>query len=123
MVQNFDIPVSAMALSVESIHPSVVVPHPTLSPEGPTSFAMEEFVPKSSGQFSYGATMIGCIMPPIDLTTRSRLFLVEKHVELCLDSVLFVVSLDSYDGRMRILHAYLDVFPAPKCGGGFRIDE
>ena len=93
-----------MALFVESIHTSVVVTHPTSSPEGPTSSAMQEFVPKSSSQF----------LPPIDQTTGSRLSLVEKHVERLLDDVLFVVGLDPYDSQMRILHASLDVFPAPK---------
>ena len=58
--------------------------------------------------------MIGCIIPPGDPTTGCRLSLVGKHVERLPDGVLFVVGLDSYDSRMRILHASLDVFPDRK---------
>jgi len=43
---------------------------------------MQELVPKSSTQCTYAATTIVYIMAPIDPTTGSRLFLVEKHVEL-----------------------------------------
>lgn len=96
---------------------SVVVPHQTSSsPKGPTSSAMQELVPKSSGQLSCMVMMIGGIIPPIDPTTG--LFLVEKHIKVLLDSILFVVSLHSCDGPIRILHASPDVFPDRKCGGG-----
>jgi len=102
---------------------SVVVPHLTSSLKGTTSSAMQELLPKSLGQCSYAAAMTSYIMPPLDPTTGSRLFLVEKHVELLLDSVLFVVSLGSYVGPIRILHASLDFFLDPSTSGGrFRVD-